>query len=278
MSQRTTLEKTPVAHDFKLSGEPDKVALYLRVAHSMRSRINDGEWPANTQLPTIVQLAAEYDVALVTIRQAVALLAADKLVVSTRGRGTFVKADVVPMRENTSLKAAINDRLDLPANFSIKVLERKKSKTLPKQFLNAAEEQYPEYMIVKKLHLEGGEPFSLIHVGVASHIYANFPRNAEAKRKIFRILLDMGELDLQSSRIEMMLTYADQTMAALLQCPALSVLVRIRSVRIDEAGKIAVATDSYYRGDRFIYELEERSVSLGSTSSLAVPNSRRAQG
>lgn len=254
--------------------ELERVALYIRVAHSLRGRIADGEWGPGTQLPTINELARTYDVALITVRQAVALLAADGLVASTRGRGTFVCAGVASVRENASLKTAINDRLHLPANCSINVLERTRATQLPAFFNNAREARYPEYIAVKKLHLQEGEPFSLVTVHIARHIYDRFPRNADSSAKIFRLVLDQGPFRLKRSHVELMVVYADHELARLLKCPALSAVIRIRTCRVDDTGRIALATDSYYRADRFVYETEEYDVELGLSDAVAMPDAR----
>jgi GntR family transcriptional regulator len=254
--------------------ELERVALYIRVAHSLRGRIADGEWVQGMQLPTINELARTYGVALITVRQAVALLAADGLVTSTRGRGTFVCAGVASVRDNTSLKSAINDRLELPPSCSISVLERTRTSTLPAFMKNAPEQRYTEYFAIKKLHQQEGEPFSLVIVYVAQHIYDRFPKNADAKAKIFRLVLDLGPFRLKRSHVELMVVYADHELANLLKCPALSAVIRIRTCRVDEHGKIALVTDSYYRADRFVYEIEEHDVELGLSDAVAMPTAR----
>jgi sugar fermentation stimulation protein A len=48
--------------------------LYLHVANLMRGRIRSGEWVPGDKLPRIVDLAEEYEVANVTVRQACAIL------------------------------------------------------------------------------------------------------------------------------------------------------------------------------------------------------------
>jgi GntR family transcriptional regulator len=140
------------------------------VAHSFRARIGHGDWPAGTKLPTFNELATEYGVAVVTIHQAVALLAADGLLSSGRGRGTFVGETVQPVRENTNLRIAINDHLDLPSNTSIRILRRDVSATLPSCFGKVEEPRYLEYVTVRKLHLIDNEPFALLKVSVASSV------------------------------------------------------------------------------------------------------------
>jgi DNA-binding GntR family transcriptional regulator len=250
----------------------DKVALYIRTGHSLRNRIGQGEWAAGTQLPTISDLAKEYRVALVTIRQALQLLSAEGLISSTRGRGTFVCAGVKPVAQNPGLRAAINDRLAMPGNCSIKVLGRTFSSELPTHFVPAGTDQYPEYAIIEKLHLHDGEPFSYIKVMVARPIYQKFPKGADGRDKILKLILDQGRLKLRRSHLEIVLAYADDLMATLLHCAPLAPLVRIRTSRVDTQRKVVLCHDSYYRGDKFVYEVQEEGVELGRSSGVVLPS------
>jgi GntR family transcriptional regulator, N-acetylglucosamine utilization regulator len=81
-----------------VSGQPFKrvdvsapVPYYLQISESMRARIVSGEWPWGSQIPTETELCAVYDVSRITIRQALALLVRDGLLVRGRGKGTFVR-------------------------------------------------------------------------------------------------------------------------------------------------------------------------------------------
>jgi GntR family transcriptional regulator len=66
--------------------------LYRQLADVVRQRIAKGIWDVGTQIPSFDSLAAEFGVALITVRQAVALLAQEGLVHAQRGRGTHVIA------------------------------------------------------------------------------------------------------------------------------------------------------------------------------------------
>ena len=248
--------------------------LYLRVAHSLRSRsrISSGEWPANTQLPTIKDLAAEYGVALITIRLAFRLLAADDLITSQRGRGTFVNANSKNLETNTSLRQAINDRVHLPPNCSIKVLQRYTINDLPPSALPNTAMTLAKYQVVDKLHLDDAAPFAFISMYVHKSLYDRFPRRSDEKSKIFKLILDLGPLRLSRSAIQMVLAYSDDRLAKLLDCPPLTALVRIRTIRFDTDGYVVMGTDAYYRGDKFLYDVVEEDVELAGTNPVVIPN------
>ena len=64
--------------------------LYRQLADVIRQRIAKGIWDIGTRIPSFEGLAAEFGVALITVRQAVALLSQEGLVHAQRGRGTHV--------------------------------------------------------------------------------------------------------------------------------------------------------------------------------------------
>ncbi|MBV9173805.1 MAG: GntR family transcriptional regulator, partial [Chloroflexi bacterium] len=67
-----------------------------RVYQALIDQIRSGELAPGTRLPAHTQLAASFGVAPLTMRQVLARLEADRLVVRERGRGTFVRAAESP--------------------------------------------------------------------------------------------------------------------------------------------------------------------------------------
>lgn len=63
--------------------------LYEQVAGDLRRRCHE-EWGPNRRIPAILDLAVEYGVASMTIRKAIKMLAAEGLLVTRPGRGTYV--------------------------------------------------------------------------------------------------------------------------------------------------------------------------------------------
>lgn len=65
------------------------VPAYHQLSRVLRGRIDRGEWPAGTQLPTELELADEFRVSRSTIRQALTQLADESYVRREHGKGTF---------------------------------------------------------------------------------------------------------------------------------------------------------------------------------------------
>lgn len=67
------------------------------VYDGIRSRIVDGRWPQGMKLPSQAEMAAEFNVAIMTLRIALDALSKEGLVTVDQGRGTFVRAPGGPV-------------------------------------------------------------------------------------------------------------------------------------------------------------------------------------
>lgn len=62
-----------------------------QIADTLRGRVESGEYPAGSALPSIVQLSGEFEVTTNTVRKALGILKDEGLVESVPGYGTFVR-------------------------------------------------------------------------------------------------------------------------------------------------------------------------------------------
>jgi len=75
--------------DAQLIDRSKPVPLYHQVKDSLRERIEAHEWEPGMKIPTEKELAKEYDVSQITVKQALSRLAMEGLVERYQGRGTF---------------------------------------------------------------------------------------------------------------------------------------------------------------------------------------------
>jgi GntR family transcriptional regulator len=73
------------------------VPLYYQLELQLRERVESGLWRAGDRLPTESELAAQFGVSRITVRQALERLEDDGLISRQRGRGTFVHSGVSPV-------------------------------------------------------------------------------------------------------------------------------------------------------------------------------------
>jgi DNA-binding GntR family transcriptional regulator len=64
--------------------------VYVQVVQIIRARIESGKLKPNRPIPSEAQMEQEFGIARETARKAVALLREEGLIVTVRGRGSFV--------------------------------------------------------------------------------------------------------------------------------------------------------------------------------------------
>lgn len=74
----------------------DSTPLYARVVNDLARRVQLGEFPAESQIPTEDALCGMYGVSRITVRKALEQLVARRLLVRRRGVGTFVAPRPAP--------------------------------------------------------------------------------------------------------------------------------------------------------------------------------------
>jgi len=74
---------------------PDRrLPRYQRLRELLAERITQGEWAPGLAIPAETELAAEYGVALGTLRSAVGLLVDEGMLARAHGKGTFVRGEL----------------------------------------------------------------------------------------------------------------------------------------------------------------------------------------
>jgi DNA-binding GntR family transcriptional regulator len=69
------------------------MAPYQQLAAIIRGKVESGELPCGSRLPSITALAQEYGVAQITVQKALAVLKEEGLVTGIQGYGTFISED-----------------------------------------------------------------------------------------------------------------------------------------------------------------------------------------
>jgi len=241
---------------------------YMQLASVLRHEIASGKWPVGQRLPTVQQIAENYGLARITVRQAFATLAQDDLIVSERGRGTYVRG--LGAKPDPSLRSAINDMIAGSDILGIRVLEKHKNLALPPG-LKGDGIAHDEYTLVRKLHLHDGEPFCLVEFYVASKVFRKFPQGGETKHKIAHLLRQVDGLRLGQFHQTITVEPADYQLAQLLRYSFSAPVAKIRRVTCDVENHVVTAGFSWYRGDRFILDMHLPADTATRYPAIAIP-------
>lgn len=64
--------------------------LYRQIADYIRQKVDDGEWPVGSQIPTEQKLCAQFNVSRITVVKALERLVEEGILIREQGKGTFV--------------------------------------------------------------------------------------------------------------------------------------------------------------------------------------------
>lgn len=243
MLDKTRLHKL----DFVLNEGPG-VSLYVQLANHLRQKIKCGDWPAGFRLPTVQALALELQVARITVRQAYAILVADGLISSERGRGTLVRE--TPGPGAAAVRAAINSWLDVPEGFQIRILARGAGATLPEE-LQIAGTRRARYMHVRKSHLHSGKVLFVSDMYVDAEIFKRLPARSEEKFKLSGLLCRHAPESMKTLHQVFTVTQADGELAQLLGCSFGAPVAQVLRCVTSDDGSIVYAAKTRYLGEQF---------------------------
>ena len=219
---------------------------YVQLPDLFRQRIIKGQWPPGALVPSIEQLMEEFDVARVTVRQAIALLAEDGLLSPQRGRGTFVTqtgGTKRRLRVETTLDDLVEmyrgDKPDLS-----NITESIASPTLTDKDGKPA----PKYFHMRRVHSRDGERYCVISIYIDHRVFRRAP--ARLRREVvLPILTSLPGVVIARARQSLTISSADVETANLLGIPVNSPVGEVRRVLSAPDGTVIYLAEVTYRGD-----------------------------
>lgn len=228
--------------DLKRSAIP----LYTQIASSLRHEVQIGTWPVGSKLPAMHHLANRFGVATQTMRQALALLENEGLVLRKQGVGTVIQKDPRELRwlelpTDWQSLVGMLDKLD------VHVLLVEASDRTPK--LRAGEgKPVSAYKYVKRVHYRNDEPFGMVEFYLSAEIYLRAPKQFR-KKTIIPVLAGLKDLGITKVRQSIAIDVADAETAKQLDIPLANPIAKVRRSIVDKSGAVIYVADAHYRSD-----------------------------
>ncbi|MGQ7845650.1 GntR family transcriptional regulator [Granulosicoccus sp. 3-233] len=224
----------------------DRTPLYLKVAEVLRQRILRKVWQAGEFLPTVNELVEEFQVARVTVREAIKILESEGLVDPRRGRGTVVlahKSPTRPLHVVTSLSELVDVyRGDVPDLVSLedRVTE------LPEGVSTGT--SAGEYHMLKRMHSRDGQRYCVITLYLAKAIFDKHETEFRTCLAL-PVLFDDPDIDISIARQRLLVSKCDMETAMHLDIPLGEPVAEVRRILCDANETILYVADVIYRGD-----------------------------
>jgi GntR family transcriptional regulator len=223
-----------------------RVPLYIQVASVMRRRIETKQWLPGQKISTLVELEREFEVARVTIRQAIDILREEGLLHSQQGRGTFV-AETPVSRYWFKLATSWDSLVD---TIKDNVLKRIKVDVPPPEpTLREDEgELASKYIFMRSVQYKDGQPYGIVNVHLADSVY-RVASDEFRQHPALSVLAGLKTIDVRDAHQTVVIGSADPVTAGLLQIELGAPVAECRCVVIDDKGVAIYVADIIYRSD-----------------------------
>jgi len=227
--------------------------LYLKIATLIRRNVETNLWPAGYRLRPLATLAEDYGVAVVTVRQAVALLEEEGLLRRYQGRGTFVADNPKAGRwlvlgpDFSSLLGHLEgknaEKIKIAGRIADPVLFPEDGKPAP------------AYQYMQRVHRWDDVAYAVIDIYLDRDIYLKARKRFD-KEMIIPTLNALAGVDIANIRQTFSFTTADHVTASLLDIAINAPIGDVRRVITAADGSILYVGETKYRGDFVKLEMD----------------------
>lgn len=240
------------------SGSRSPIPVYYQISRAIRQRIIEGYYEEHgNKIESEERLATEFGVSRVTVRQALQELAADDLIVTQRGRGSFV-LDV----DRTSIGYALRgDIEDLHATSNSVVSARIETvgvdhgAPLPPYAARRLNLQEPVGTVIRRVRRLADRPVGLLLNYLPDHLGRLVSAEALRTRGIFGLLTDQG-VRITHAHQTVRAQHAEADAAETLSIGLGDPVMATERVSTDAEGAVIDFARSWYTGDSIAYVIE----------------------
>lgn len=228
------------------------VPRYALLADLLRQRIARGVWAQGQKLPSLHALIREFDVARVTVRQAVVLLAREGLLSPQQGRGTFVTGKPAQgrwLRLETSLRDLADVYRDDKPKLTL-IEETSAAPSLQPRDGRAA----ASYHFMRRVHSRNGEAYCVISIYLDERVFRMAPRRFR-RETVVPVLLDLPRVKIAKARQTLKISTADVEVAGHLDIAVNAPVAEVRRVCTAADGTVLYLGEVTYRGDYIHFEM-----------------------
>lgn len=233
------------------------IPVYHQISEYLCRLIEEKHLENGDLIPTERELCETFSVSRMTVRQAVEVLVSRGLIVRQKGKGTFVSKAKLnqPLTSLTSFTMDVTQRGMVPANQVLFCEVMAAGQAVASQLSIKPEERVVR---LGRIRLANGAP----HAYECSHLlYEKAARILDidlTDRSLYETLSKVCGLHLASARETIEVCQTPAKVCHLLGLPEKTLTFHIRRVTRDCAGRAVEYVESYYRTDKFQFEVELR--------------------
>lgn len=229
------------------------VPAYIRIHDAIKKEIDEGVWEIGQRLPSERDLADDYEVSRMTLRQAITLLVEEGILERRVGSGTYVASHRVQekMRGTTSFTEIVRSQGKTPSSQLISY-QRKPANDTEIQQLQLKASDYVVRM--ERVRYADNVPLVFEVASIPEKLIREFKRE-DITEHFFQTLTDNG-YEIGKSQQTIYAKNASERVANYLKVPKNHAVLALTQVSYFTDGRPFEYVHSQYVGDRFEFYLE----------------------
>ncbi|HEO3181172.1 TPA: GntR family transcriptional regulator [Streptococcus agalactiae] len=226
---------------------------YIKIHDAIKKEIDKGTWKIGQRLPSERDLADDYSVSRMTLRQSITLLVEEGILERRVGSGTYVASHRVQekMRGTTSFTEIVNSQGRKPSSKLIS-FQRKLANETEIQKLNLSQSDY----VVRMERVRYADKVPLVYevASIPENLIKGFEQS-EVTEHFFKTLTENG-YEIGKSQQTIYARNASERVALHLEVNAGHAILALTQVSYFTDGKPFEYVHGQYVGDRFEFYLE----------------------
>ncbi len=224
--------------------------LHTQIAETLRIKIQNEEFKEKDTLPSERELAEQYSVSRMTVRQALQKLRHEGLIYHERGVGTFVnnrKLDV----HTRNLNGFSEEMLSLGLKPSSRVIAFKRELANEEVMNNLQLGMGAEVFYLERLRIADDEPMAFEKTYLPAYLFPKLEEFDLTKNSLYQVLVENYDLPMHHAEEILEATSATKRVAEQLGIRAGAPVLVVRRVVFSESNHPIESAHTIYRADRY---------------------------
>jgi GntR family transcriptional regulator len=234
------------------------IPLHSQLKTALDRHIESGEWSPESQVPSERELCEQFNVSRITVRQALHQLVADGRLVRIHGRGTYVATS--PLKKQLlPLVGFSEDMLARGQRPGARVLrfEASAPSLAVAQALQLTSGE--GVLVLKRLRLANGRPMAVETVHLPEQRFPGLLSETLEDRSLYQLLRKEYGVHPGRALQQWQAVACPAQDAKVLEIDKNSPVLQIQRTTFDSGGRPFEYLESFFRGDRYVFQAELKS-------------------
>jgi DNA-binding GntR family transcriptional regulator len=229
------------------------IPLYCQLKNLIIKKIEKGEYPEDSKIPSEQELCEVYNISRPTVRQAVTELTNNGYLFKEKGKGTFVSKSraTIDIKNYSGFTDSILDSQE-PGERNIISLEIVQSSNYPKleEVFGILHSQRVDFAEVKYLTIQNKEVFSLNVSYIPLNLFPAIIDDIKSKKQSYDIMRGKYPLLPVKTKSSLEIIYTEQSDAHFLQVQPGQALIKIENMLFSKSAQVVEFIVAKYRADK----------------------------